>query len=82
MTEVTIDPELVERYILELARPYHELAEAYLNTPVATSPSEQSAQLGRVLDSSLVDAVHQVQLYYAKADVSTSCTRSRATARC
>ena len=56
--------------ILELARPYHELAEAYLNTPVATSPTEQSAQLGRVTDSALVDAVHQVQLYYSKADVS------------
>ncbi len=56
--------------ILELARPYHELAEAYLNTPVASSPSEQSAQLGRVLDSALIDAVHQVQLHYTKADVS------------
>ena len=56
--------------ILAIARPYHELAQAYLNTPVATSPSEQSAQLGRVVDTALVDAVHQVQLYYAKADVS------------
>ncbi len=56
--------------ILEIARPYHELAQAYLNTPVATSPADQSAALGRVEDTALVDAVHQAQLYYAKADVS------------
>jgi 2',3'-cyclic-nucleotide 2'-phosphodiesterase/3'-nucleotidase len=56
--------------ILEIARPYHEQAEAYLNTAVATSASEQSAALGRVEDTSLVDAVQQVELFYAKADVS------------
>lgn len=56
--------------ILEIARPYHELAQAYLNTPVATSPAEQSGALGRVGDSALIDAIHEVQLFYAKADVS------------
>jgi len=56
--------------ILDIAKPYHELAEAYLNTPVATSAAEQSAALGRVEDSPLVDAVQQVQLHYAKAEVS------------
>ena len=56
--------------ILALARPYHEFAERYLNTPVATSAVEQSAALGRVMDSALVDAVERVQLEYAKADVS------------
>jgi 2',3'-cyclic-nucleotide 2'-phosphodiesterase/3'-nucleotidase len=56
--------------ILDLAKPYHDLAEAYLNTPVATSASEQTAALGRVVDSALVDAIHEVQLHYAKADVS------------
>src|SRR5205085_3940352 len=45
-------------------------AERYLNTPVATSPAEQSAALGRVEDTALVDAVHQVQLFYSHADVS------------
>ncbi len=56
--------------ILDLARPYHEAAERYLNTPVATSPAEQSAALGRVEDTALADAVQKVQLFYAKADVS------------
>jgi 2',3'-cyclic-nucleotide 2'-phosphodiesterase/3'-nucleotidase len=56
--------------ILTIAKPYHELAEAYLNTPVATSPAEQSGALGRVHDSALVDAIHEVQLLYTKADVS------------
>jgi 2',3'-cyclic-nucleotide 2'-phosphodiesterase/3'-nucleotidase len=56
--------------ILEIARPYHELAEAYLNTPVAMSSAEQTAALGRVEDSALVDAVQQVQLAATRADVS------------
>jgi 2',3'-cyclic-nucleotide 2'-phosphodiesterase/3'-nucleotidase len=56
--------------ILEIARPYHELAQAYLNTPVATSAVEHTGALGRVADSAVIDAIHQVQLFYAKADVS------------
>lgn len=56
--------------ILEIARPYHELAERYLDTPVATSPREMDAALGSVADTALMDAVHQVQLFYAHADVS------------
>jgi 2',3'-cyclic-nucleotide 2'-phosphodiesterase/3'-nucleotidase len=56
--------------ILELARPYHELAEAYLSTPVATSAAEYSGALGRVGDSALIEAIHEAQLYYTKADVS------------
>jgi len=58
--------------IVEIAKPYHEFAERYLNTPVATSAVEQSAALGRVMDTALVDAVQQVQLHYAHADVSFS----------
>jgi 2',3'-cyclic-nucleotide 2'-phosphodiesterase/3'-nucleotidase len=56
--------------ILEIAKPYHELAERHLDMPVATSPRELEAALGRVEDTPLVDAVQQVQLFYAKADVS------------
>jgi 2',3'-cyclic-nucleotide 2'-phosphodiesterase / 3'-nucleotidase len=56
--------------IVEIARPYHELAERYLNTPVATSAVAQTAALARVMDTPLVDAVQQVQLSYAHADVS------------
>jgi 2',3'-cyclic-nucleotide 2'-phosphodiesterase/3'-nucleotidase len=56
--------------ILEIARPYHELAERYLNTPVAAAPRDLSSALGRVEDTALVDAVQHAQLYYSKADVS------------
>jgi 2',3'-cyclic-nucleotide 2'-phosphodiesterase/3'-nucleotidase len=56
--------------ILALAQPYQELAGRYLDTPVASSPRELDAALGRVEDTPLVDAVQQVQLYYSKADVS------------
>jgi 2',3'-cyclic-nucleotide 2'-phosphodiesterase/3'-nucleotidase len=56
--------------ILEIGRPYHELAERYLNTPVAEAPVALDSRLARVEDSALIDAIQQVQLYYSKADVS------------
>jgi 2',3'-cyclic-nucleotide 2'-phosphodiesterase/3'-nucleotidase len=56
--------------ILAIARPYHELAERYLNTPMALAPRDLSSALGRVEDTALVDAVQQAQLFYSKADVS------------
>lgn len=59
------DPE-----ILALAEPYHEVTEKYLQTPVAESPAHLDGVLSRVRDSALVDAIHQVQLHYSKADVS------------
>ncbi len=59
------DPE-----VLEIARPYHELAERYLNAAVAETPVALDASSGRVRDNPLVDAIHEVQLHYAQADVS------------
>src|ERR1017187_9325187 len=56
--------------ILAIGKPYQELAERYLDTPVAASPGPLSAALGRVEDTVIVDAVQQVQIYYSKADVS------------
>jgi 2',3'-cyclic-nucleotide 2'-phosphodiesterase/3'-nucleotidase len=56
--------------ILEIAKPYHEAAERYLNTRVATSAKELDASLGRVEDTAVVDAVQKVQLFYGRADVS------------
>jgi 2',3'-cyclic-nucleotide 2'-phosphodiesterase/3'-nucleotidase len=56
--------------ILEIGKPYHDAAEQYLNTPVATSARELDASLGRVQDTAVVDAVQKVQLFYGHADVS------------
>ncbi len=56
--------------ILRIARPYHELAEEYLNTEVAESPASLSGEFGRVEDTPLVDAIQRAQLHYTKADVS------------
>ncbi len=56
--------------ILELARPYHELTERFLNLPFAASPAALDAALSRVRDTALIDAVHAVQLHYARADIS------------
>jgi len=58
--------------VLRVARPYHELTERYLNTPVAEAPVAMNGRLGRVIDTPLVDAIHQVQLHYAQAEVSFS----------
>ena len=59
------DPKL-----LEIGRPYHELAERYLSTAVAEAPVSLDSKLARVEDSALIDAVQEVQLFYTKADVS------------
>ena len=56
--------------VIEIAHPYHELAERYLNTAVAEAPVSLDSRLARVEDSALIDAIQQVQLYYSKADVS------------
>lgn len=63
--ETAADPK-----VLEIARPYHELAENYLRTPVAEAPVALDARLARVEDTAIIDAVQQVQLFYSKADVS------------
>jgi 2',3'-cyclic-nucleotide 2'-phosphodiesterase/3'-nucleotidase len=76
--ETTPDPE-----VLRLAKPYHEITESYLSTPVAESPANLDSRLGRVEDTALVDAVQRVQLDYAKADVSfTALFNPRVTAPC
>jgi 2',3'-cyclic-nucleotide 2'-phosphodiesterase/3'-nucleotidase len=62
---IAADPE-----IAALAKPYHDLTESYLNTPVAQSPADLDASLSRVRDTALVDAIHEVQLAESKADVS------------
>jgi 2',3'-cyclic-nucleotide 2'-phosphodiesterase/3'-nucleotidase len=61
-----------DREILEIARPYHEAAERYLERPIAQSPTDLSGARGRFEDTALVDAIHEVQLHYAGADVSFS----------
>jgi 2',3'-cyclic-nucleotide 2'-phosphodiesterase / 3'-nucleotidase len=59
------DPELVR-----IAEPYFKAAETYLRTPVAKATGALSSRLARVRDTAIMDAVHRVQLHYAKADVS------------
>ncbi len=63
--DVAADPEIVE-----IAKPYHELAERYLGTVIAEAPESVDSSSGRVRDSALVDAIHEVQMHYARADVS------------
>lgn len=59
------DPE-----ILRLTQSYHEMTERYLNTTISQAKTSIDAARSRVEDSAMIDAIHQVQLHYAKADVS------------
>ncbi len=59
-----------DEQVLKLAAPYHEAALRHLEKPVATAPAALSAATARVEDTAILDAVHAVQLHYAKADVS------------
>jgi len=56
--------------ILDIARPYHELAERYLNTPVANAPEAMDTKFARVEDTAAIDAIQQVELEATHADVS------------
>ena len=56
--------------LLQLAKPYEDAAQRYLDTPVASSARALSAAQGREEDSAVVDAIQRVQLFYSKADVS------------
>lgn len=71
LIKVTNDTAADEN-ILSLAKPYHEATEQYLSSPIVESTTELSAAHGRFEDSALVDAIHEVQLFYTKADVSLS----------
>ena len=59
------DPE-----ITRLAMPYHQFTERYLNSIVGEAKSGIDARESRIEDTAMIDAIHAVQLHYAKADVS------------
>jgi 2',3'-cyclic-nucleotide 2'-phosphodiesterase / 3'-nucleotidase len=64
---VAADPE-----VLRIAKPYHELTEAYLNSKVARVSRDLSASDSRIEDTAMIDAIQRVQMHYASADVSFS----------
>ncbi len=64
-SDTVADPE-----ILSVARPYHELAERFLNMPVAQSPVDMDGRIARFEDTPLVETIQTVQLASTGADVS------------
>jgi 2',3'-cyclic-nucleotide 2'-phosphodiesterase/3'-nucleotidase len=56
--------------VLSLARPYHQAAERYLDTPVAQATEAMSSALARAEDTPVIDAIQAVQLEEAHAQVS------------
>lgn len=63
--QVTPDSE-----ILQLAQPYHDTTQRYLDTPLARVERALEGRTGRIEDTPLVDLIHRVQLEAGKADVS------------
>ncbi len=66
------DQTIADEQILALAKPFHDATEQYLSSPIVQSSIDLSAATGRYEDTALVDAIHEVQLFYTKADVSLS----------
>ncbi len=66
------DQTVADEQILALAKPYHDATEQYLSSQIVQSSIDLSAATGRYEDTALVDAIHEVQLFYTKADVSLS----------
>ncbi len=66
------DATAADPQIVKLAEPYYKAAEAYLSAPVAAAKEPMTSEFARVRDTSLIDAIQEVQLKYAKADVSFS----------
>lgn len=62
---IEADPE-----ILQLAKPYHEVTERYLNTVVGHAKTSIDAKESRIGDTAIIDAIQRVEMHYAKADVS------------
>ncbi len=62
---VPADPE-----ILQLAKPYEEVTQKYLDTPVAKSAKAMDALTARYEDHPMVDLIHRTQMQEGHADVS------------
>ena len=60
----------VDDEMIRMANPYQDATERYLNVPVSSSKSDLSSAYARVEDTAILDAIQQVQLAEAKADVS------------
>jgi 2',3'-cyclic-nucleotide 2'-phosphodiesterase/3'-nucleotidase len=62
---VTPDPE-----ILDLARPYHEETQRWLNTVIGEADQKLEGREARFKDTAIMDLIHRVQLDVGQADVS------------
>ncbi|MBC8164459.1 MAG: 5'-nucleotidase C-terminal domain-containing protein, partial [Bryobacteraceae bacterium] len=68
---IPVTPQVAaDAAVLNLARPYHEVTERYLDSPVAQATSTIDASVSRIEDTPIIDAIQAVQLHYAQADVS------------
>lgn len=67
--KVTADIK-ADQEVLRLTEPYHKATESWLSTVVSQSKAALNGSRSRIEDTAIVDAIHQVQMYYTKADVS------------
>lgn len=59
-----------DREILEIAKPYHEETQRWLNTPIGETSVTLDGREARFRDSALIDLIHRVQMDVGRADVS------------
>jgi 2',3'-cyclic-nucleotide 2'-phosphodiesterase (5'-nucleotidase family) len=64
------DSTPADPHLVQMAQPYFKAAEEYLNARVAEAAKPLSSEFARVRDTAIIDAIQQVQLEDAKADVS------------
>jgi 2',3'-cyclic-nucleotide 2'-phosphodiesterase/3'-nucleotidase len=70
-TVIPVTPDTpVDPQVAELAAPYEQATQTYLDTPVATSAKEMSGATARIEDEPLTDLIHTVQLEAGHADIS------------
>ena len=63
--DTAVDPE-----VTQLAAPYEQATQAYLDTPVATCAKEMIGATARIEDEPLTDLIHTVQLQAGHGDIS------------
>ncbi len=68
---IPIDDSVVaDSEILEIAKPYHEETQQWLDTAIGETTVDLDGRAARFKDTAIVDLIHRVQMDVGKADVS------------
>ena len=68
--EIVDGSTVADPTILDLAKPYHDKANAWMDTPIGTALGDFSNKDARLKDTAIVDLINAVQMKYAGTDLS------------